>query len=66
MRSLGSRNFVKKNILWESTKMNVMMVRFPVTFSMYERDRKIKIRTFSGGSSVNPSRIKVAMVVFHH
>ena len=46
--------------------MNVMMVRFPVTPSMYVRDRKIKIKTFSAGSSVNPSRIKVAMVVFHH
>ena len=46
--------------------MNVMMVRFPVTLSMYMGDRKIKIKTFSAGSSVNPSRIKIAMVVFHH
>ena len=43
-----------------------MMVRFPVIFSMYVRNRKKKIKTFSAGSSVNPSRIKVATVVFHH
>ena len=43
----------------ESTKVSIMMVRFPVTLNKQETNRNIKIRTCIGGSSVGPRSMNV-------
>lgn len=40
-----------------SIKVRVIIVRFPVILSIYVKNRNIKIKTFSFGSSVNPRRM---------
>lgn len=47
-----------------SIKVRDMIVRFPVILSIQLRNRKMKIRVFSCGSSVSPSRMNVVMVWF--
>jgi len=50
---------------WESSRVSVMMVKFPVMLSIYVRNRKKKITTWSSGSSVRPRRMKyVTEVLF--
>lgn len=43
---------------WGSSRVSVMIVRFPVMLSTYVRSRKKKITTWISGSSVRPRRMK--------
>lgn len=49
---------------WESSSVSVMMVRFPVTLSMYVRKRSTKMTTCSCRSSVNPRRMNTVTTVW--
>ena len=42
---------------YESTRVKVIIVKFPLILSMYVQNRNRKIKTFSSGSSVNPKRV---------
>ena len=43
---------------WESSKVRMMIVRFPVTLSTYMSSKKKKITTCTSGLSVRPRRMK--------
>ena len=42
---------------YESTRIKVIIVKFPLILSMYMQNRNRKIKTFSSGSSVNSERM---------
>ena len=42
---------------YESTRIKVIIVKFPLILSMHVQNRNRKIKTFSSGSSVNPPKM---------
>lgn len=49
---------------WESIRVRMIIVRFPIMLRIYVRNKMTKNRTWSPGSSVSPSKMNVVITVW--
>jgi hypothetical protein len=48
---------------WVSIRVRMIIARLPIMLRMYVRNKKIKTRTCSSGSSVSPNKMNVVTAV---
>lgn len=49
---------------WESIRVRMTIVRFPIMLKIYVKNNMTKNKTWSPGSSVNPNRMNVVIIVW--